>query len=72
MAPFNFIEITLYFITLTLQFFLKIQASELKKVSLEKYLIVNEEDNPQTESSILSMTFRVRKQLIKEAKIQIR
>ena len=48
------------------------QASEIRKISLQRYLIVNEEDNPQTESSILSMTFKVRKQLVREAKIQIR
>jgi hypothetical protein len=44
----------------------------MKKMILNRYLITNEEDNPQTESSIVSMTFKVKKPLIKEAKIQIR
>ena len=35
-------------------------------MNLKKYLIVNEEKNPQTESSILSMVFRVKRHHVKE------
>ncbi|TRY78720.1 hypothetical protein TCAL_13275 [Tigriopus californicus] len=48
------------------------KVSHRRGISLRQFLIVNEEDTPQTESSILSMKFHVRKNHVRQGRILIR
>eukprot|EP00095_Tigriopus_kingsejongensis_P001102 maker-scaffold497_size155254-snap-gene-0.10 protein:Tk01102 transcript:maker-scaffold497_size155254-snap-gene-0.10-mRNA-1 annotation:"PREDICTED: uncharacterized protein LOC102680362 isoform X2" len=48
------------------------QVSGRRAISLRQFLITNEEDKPQTESSILSMQFHIRKHHVRQGRILIR
>ena len=52
--------------------FIFFQASEMKKVSLRRSLIVNEERDYQSESSILELNFKIKKHHVRRGGIEIR
>lgn len=49
-----------------------LQATELRRVDLVPSIIINEEREPQLESSILSMHFKVRKHHVRDSRIEVR
>ena len=44
----------------------------MRRVTVVRSLIVNEESDPKRESSILSLHFRIRKHHVKDARIEVR
>ena len=48
------------------------QASEMKRVSLKKALIVNEEKDYQSESSILELRFKIKPHHVRRGSIEVR
>ena len=48
-----------------------LQTRNRQRIHLKDYLVVNEERNPQTESAILSMKFKVRRHFVKDGMMRV-